>query len=191
MDLRRAVSLAVKMGLATALIAASATCASAQEKIIWSDMDCSQSRLVIPARLKCRETNLFGTRGAPTSTGGGQVKAWSASGILQQAKLYYYVIEAVDTQSGVQVGRLGDDVRIISPQARAVGEMSGIERKGAAAVVTFVNTAKDDCVGIRKYGPNRSGGYRWVLYATRCTPAGRKASSADNNAFIADACFRQ
>jgi hypothetical protein len=172
------------------LIAGFSTCARAQETIVWSDVDCAQSKLVIPAGLKCRSTNTVGTRGAPTSTGGGQVKYWSASGILQQVKLYYYVNEIVSMTSNVKVGQLVDDIRLISPQAKSASNMSGLEKKGDADLVTFNNSQNDNCVGIRKYGSSRGGGYSWVLYATRCTPPARKASDADVSAFIAGAGFR-
>jgi hypothetical protein len=171
------------------LIAGLPAYAGAQEKIVWSDVDCAQSKLVTPAGLRCRATNVFGTRGVATSTGGGQVKSWNASGILDQVKLYYYATEIIDTSSGVQVSTLADDLRSISPQARGVTNMPASERRGDADVVTFVNALKDNCVGLRKNGPTRGGGYKWVLYATRCTPAARQASDADINAFISGASF--
>jgi hypothetical protein len=172
------------------LVATAATRLAAQETIVWSDIDCSQSKIDAPVGPRCRATNVFGTRGAPTSTGGGQVKSWNASGILDQVKLYYFVTEIIDTNSGVKVGTLADDLRSISPQARGVTDMPASERRGDADVVTFVNVLKDNCVGLRKNGPTRGGGYKWVLYATRCTPAARKASDADINAFTARAGFR-
>jgi hypothetical protein len=172
------------------LIAGLPAYAGAQEKIVWSDVDCAQSKLVTPAGLRCRATNVFGTRGVATSTGGGQVKSWNASGIVQQTKLYYYVTEIIDTTSYVQVASLSDDIRVISPQAKGAANMSGLERKGDADLVTFNNAQNDNCVGIRKYEPARGGGYRWVLYATRCTPAAQKASDAEISAFSAAAGFR-
>ena len=153
-------------------------------------MDCAQSKLVTAAGLRCRATNVFGSRGAPSSTGGGQVKSWNASGTVQQAKLYYYVTEIVDTTTSVKVATLSDDIRVISPQAKSAANMSGLEKKGDADFVTFNNAQNDNCVGIRKYGATRAAGYSWILYATRCTPAAQKASDAEINAFIAGAGFR-
>jgi hypothetical protein len=181
-------SIAALMG---GLIAGLATSAAAQGTIAWSDVDCAQSKIVAPAGLKCRATNLVGTSGVPTSTGGGQVKRWSAYGIVQQTKLFYYVTEIVDTRSFVQVAKLSDDIRGVSPQAKGAENMSAPERKGDTDLVTFTNAQNDNCVGIRKTGAARGGGYSWVLYATRCTPAAQKASDADINAFIAAAGFRQ
>jgi hypothetical protein len=177
--------------LAATLVACLPISLSAQETIVWSDIDCAQSKLVIPAGLKCRQTNVVGTRGAPTSTGGGQVKYWNASGIVQKVKLYYNVTEIISSASYVQVGRLTDNLRLISSQAKAATTMSGPEKRGDADFLTFTNALGDDCVGIRKVGTVRSAGYRWVLYATRCTPAAQKASAADIDAFIAAAGFRQ
>jgi hypothetical protein len=172
------------------VVATASTQAAAQETIVWSDIDCSQSKISAPAGLRCRATNVFGTRGVASSTGGGQVKSWNASGILDQVKLYYYVTEIIDTSSGVQVSTLADDLRSISPQAKGVTSMPASERRGDADVVTFVNAVRDNCVGLRKNGPTRGGGYKWVLYATRCTPGSRQASDADINAFISAAGFR-
>ena len=76
-------------------------------------------------------------------------------------------------------------------QAKGATAISAPEKRGAADLVTFTNAMKDNCVGIRKYGPARGGGYSWVLWASRCTPPAARATDAEINAFIAGASFRQ
>jgi hypothetical protein len=164
---------------------------AAQETLVWSDIDCAQSKLVIPAGLKCKETNTAGTRNAAKSTGGGLTKRWSAFGTLQQVKLYYYVHDDFDGKSFVQVRDLASEIPNISAQGKGATITSGPEKKGDADLVTFTNAQRDNCVGIRKYGQARGGGYSWVLWATRCTPAAQRASDTDITAFVAGASFRQ
>jgi hypothetical protein len=76
-------------------------------------------------------------------------------------------------------------------QAKGATSISAPVRRGDADLVTFTNAQKDNCLGIRKYGQPRGGGYSWVLWASRCTPAAVRASDAEINAFIAGASFRQ
>ncbi len=183
-----------RFGLAAllgALVGSLPVSLAAQETLVWSDIDCAQSKLGVPAGLKCKETNTSGTRNAAKSTGGGLTKRWSAFGTLQGAKLYYFVHDDFDGKSWVQVGQLTTEIQNISAQAKGATIASGPEKRGDADVVTFTNAQKDNCVGIRKYGQARGGGYSWVLWATRCTPAAQRASDADINAFIAGASFRQ
>jgi hypothetical protein len=86
-----------------ALVAALPISVAAQETLVWSDIDCAKSKLIIPAGLSCKETNTGGTRNAAKSTGGGLTKRWSAFGTIQQVKLYYYVHDDFDGKSYVQV----------------------------------------------------------------------------------------
>lgn len=164
--------------------------AAAQETIVWSDIDCGQSKLVVPAGLRCRETNEVGTRGRATSTGGGVTKRWAAFGTQQQVKLYYYVHEVLSMRSFVQVGQFTEVLRGTSPEAKGGSHMSEPTARGGVDLVTFTGAHGEGCLGIRRLGPSAGKGVAWVLYATRCAPAGRKASNAEIDAFIAAADFR-
>jgi hypothetical protein len=184
----------IRSGLAMlvgALFAGLPTALVAQETLVWSDIDCAKSKLVIPAGLSCKETNTAGTRNAAKSTGGGLTKRWSAFGTLQQVKLYYYVHDDFDGKSFVQVRDLAGETSNMGNQAKGATVTSGPEKRGDADLVTFTNAVKDSCIGIRKYGQPRGGGFSWVLWASRCIPAGQKASDTDINAFITGAGFRQ
>jgi len=114
---------------------------AAQETFVWSDIDCAQSKLVIPAGLKCKETNTAGTRNAAKSTGGGLTKRWSAFGTLQGAKLYYYVHDDFDGKSWVQVGQLTSEIQNISAQAKGATIVSGPEKRGDADFITFTSSS--------------------------------------------------
>jgi hypothetical protein len=184
----------IRVGLALsfgALVAALPISLAAQETLVWSDINCAQSKLVIPAGLSCKETNTAGTRNAAKSTGGGLTKRWSAYGTLQQVKLYYYVHDDFDGKSFVQVRDLAGETSNMGNQARGATNISAPSKKGDADLVTFNNATGDNCIGIRKYGPPRGGGFGWVMWASRCTPAAVRASDADITAFIAGAGFRQ
>jgi hypothetical protein len=164
--------------------------AAAQETIVWSDIDCAQSKLVVPAGLRCRETNEVGTRGRATSTGGGVTKRWAAFGTQQQVRLYYYVHEVLSMRSFVQVGQFTDVLRGTSPEAKGASHMSQPTARNGVDLVTFASARGENCIGLRRLGPSAAKGVAWVLYATRCAPAGRKATDAEIDGFIAAADFR-
>jgi hypothetical protein len=179
------------VALLGALIVGLPVSLAAQQTLVWSDIDCAKSKLVIPAGLKCKETNTVGTRNASKSDGSGLTKRWSAYGTLQQAKIYYYVHDDFDPKSWVQVGPFASEIQTVSAQAKGATNITGPDKRGDTDVITFTNAQNDNCVGIRKYGPARGGGYSWLLYGTRCTPAATKASDAEINAFISGVSFRQ
>lgn len=163
--------------------------AAAQETIVWSDIDCSQSKLVVPAGLRCRETNEAGTRGRATSSGIGVTKRWNALGTVDHVTYYYNVHEVLSPRSYISVGQVVEQLRGASPEAKGSSKMSEPTSRSGADFVTFVSAKKEPCIGIRKLGPSTSKGVAWVLYATRC--AQKKASDADIEAFIQAADFRR
>jgi|tagenome__1003787_1003787.scaffolds.fasta_scaffold20661601_2 hypothetical protein len=162
--------------------------AAAQETIVWSDIDCSQTHIVAPAGLRCRESNVVGTRGLATSTGGGQIKRWTSYGTVKQAKLYYYAQQVLSPRTYIQVGVMAEKIRGISPEAKNASSMSERTERSGVDFLTFVGAKGESCVGLRKIGPSTSAGAAWVLYATRCTP--KRPTESDVDAFIAAADFR-
>jgi hypothetical protein len=139
-----------------------------------SDIDCSQTHIVAPAGLRCRESNVVGTRGLATSTGGGQIKRWTSYGTVKQAKLYYYAQQVLSPRTYIQVGVMAEKIRGISPEAKNASSMSERTERSGVDFLTFVGAKGESCVGLRKIGPSTSAGAAWVLYATRCTPRGRR-----------------
>ncbi len=165
--------------------------AGAQETIVWSDIDCSQSKLVVPAGLRCRETNEAGTRGRATSTGIGVTKRWNAFGTVDRVKLYYYVHEVLSPRTHISVGQMTEVLHGVSPEAKGASKMSEPTPRSGADFVTFVGAKQERCVGIRKLGPSTGTGIAWVLYATRCAPAGQRTSDSDIEAFVTTADFQR
>jgi hypothetical protein len=125
---------------------------------------------------------------AAKSTGGGLTKRWNAFGTVGQVKLFYYAHDDI-AGSHVQVGQVAQEIRNASAQAKDARNMSVPVQRAGVDFVTFAS-GKDSCVGFRKLGPSYSTGYRWVLWATRCVPAGQKVSDAEIDAFITAADFR-
>jgi hypothetical protein len=177
-------------GIASLLMLGVSSGAIAQEPIVWSDIDCALTKIVVPQGLRCRETNEAGTRGRATSTGIGVAKSWSAFGTVQQVKLYYHVHQVLSPRSYVHAGQFTEVLRNLSSDAKAASSMSAPTPRADADFVTFVGAKGENCVGIRKLGPSTSKGVAWTLYATRCVPRGQKPSDADIDRFIAAADFR-
>lgn len=156
----------------------------------WADIDCATSRIRPTAGLHCRATSAL-TNDA-LSTGQGMFRFWNAAGTVRDVKYYYYVAEAVHPTSAVVAKQdLSDALRARSPQARGSINMSDVRQRKDADVVSFTSAAKESCVGIRKNGPTNPQGTRWVLYATRCAPAGEQITERDVDRFVRDARLRE
>jgi hypothetical protein len=140
--------------------------------------------------LSCRTTADL-TRDA-FSTGPGHFRFWNATGTVSDVKYYYYVVEAVNPDAGVvSKQELADALRLRSPQAKGSIQMSDVRRRLGADFVSFHNAARESCIGIRKVGPDNAQGPKWVLYATRCVPAGQQIADADIDVFVREARLRE
>lgn len=189
MRMRALATMTLAMALACP-VGMSPTPARAQNSIVWSDVDCSQSKLIASAGVRCRETNVHGARGLAGSAGAGQFKAWSSFGTINGAKLYYYVNQSLGNSASVVPAALVDDLKVVSPQGKGATNFSELTKRGRADFVTFVGGASENCVGIRKTGTATGVGYSWILYATRCVASTQKAPDADIDAFISATDFR-
>jgi hypothetical protein len=165
--------------------------ASAQAgSVEWMDIDCAKSRISPTDGLRCRATDKL-TRDA-LSTGEGLYRFWSASGSVEGAKYYYYVAEALSAKAAIAAKQnLPDVVRGRSPQGWGSVNMSDVRQRQGADFVSFESAAKESCIGIRKTGPANAQGAQWVLYATRCVPAGRPVTDADIATFVRQARIRE
>jgi len=158
--------------------------------IDWAEVDCAKSRIWPTVGLSCRTTAEL-TRDA-FSNGSGHFRFWNAAGTVRDVKYYYYVAEAVNPAAGVVSKQdLADALRLRSPQAKGSVQMSDIRQVRDADFVSFQNTAKEACVGLRKIGPGNAQGIRWVLYATRCVPPGQQITEADIDSFVREARLRE
>lgn len=167
------------------------TAGSAQSgSVDWMDIDCAKSRIGPTDGLRCRATDKL-TRDA-LSTGEGVYRFWNASGLVDDARYYYYVAEALSAKAAiVPKPDLPDVVRGRSPQGWGSVNMSDVRQRQDADLVLFDSAAKESCIGIRKTGPASAQGAKWVLYATRCVPQGQPVTDADIAAFVRQARVRE
>jgi hypothetical protein len=156
----------------------------------WMDIDCRQSRIGPTDGLRCRATDKL-TRDA-LSTGEGLYRFWNASGSIDDARYYYYVAEALSAKAAIVAKQdLSDVLRGRSPQGWGSVNMSDVRQRQDADFVSFESAAKESCIGIRKIGPGFGQGAKWVLYATRCVPAGQPVTDGDIAAFVHQARIRE
>jgi hypothetical protein len=156
--------------LALAGFKAIAADANAQQTNVWSDIDCGQSKLVVPAGLKCQETQEFsGGTGTASAGAGGMFRRWSAFGTVNNVKLYYFLHEAIGTGSNVTA------TETLEERVRQVGQKTDknftpTSPMAGGDYVRYESAAGQPCVGIRKYGPSTSIGFNgswWALAVFR------------------------
>jgi hypothetical protein len=156
----------------------------------WADIDCAESRIAPTDGLRCRATAVLTSD--MYSTGQGNYRFWSAFGPLDGVKYSYYVAEALNPKSAIIAKQgLPDAVRVRSPQGKGSTNMSDVTQRQDADFVSFESADKESCVGIRKSGPPRADGMKWILYATRCAPAGKSQTDAEIAAFVHRAKVRE
>jgi hypothetical protein len=168
--------------------------ASAQNAQVWSDIDCAQSKIEAPAGLKCRATNeINGSSEARFSkgSGGGVFKNWSTYGTKDGTKLFYLIYDTLGSHSSKSVYlSLEHEIRNLSPYAKDGKAFTQPAQMSGADYLRFTGAKGDACVAIRKVGPVQGSGYKWVLFANECVPAGKTISDADLAQFIAAAAYR-
>jgi hypothetical protein len=164
--------------------------AIAQDTPRWSDLDCSQSKLVIPNGLKCRATQEYsGGTGTASAGAGGRFRLWSASGTLNNAKVYYFVHEAIGTGSNVTATESLEE-RIRQVGQRTDRNFTATAPMAAGDYVRYESASGQPCVGIRKYGASTSIGFKWILVGTNCVRKGSAISDEDIGAFMRSAQVR-
>jgi hypothetical protein len=175
--------------LAGTVFLALALDAGAQQTPVYSDIDCSKSKIAAPSGLTCRSTQEYnGGRGASTMSGaGGTFKRWTSSGTAAGAKLFYYLQEGTTSSSFIYTtNTLEQSVRAFSPQGKDATGFTQTAPMNGADYVRFNSSEGDACVGVRKLGPSRGGGYAWLMYATHCAAAGKSLSDAWIGQFIGE-----
>ena len=165
----------------------------AQDTIKWSDIDCSQSKIIVPAGVKCRGTqDISGGTSAASGVGaGGSYRNWSASGTVNGAKLNYFISEATAARSSIRsILSLDQWLMQNSPQGKGAKNFSASAPTSGGDYVTFTSAAGESCVGVRKYGTSRAVGYSWILYASRCAPGGKALGEADASKLLAETGYK-
>jgi hypothetical protein len=185
--------LIVKFGLIVFAVVGFSAGVCAQTKAVWSDIDCSQSKIVAPPGLKCRATQeLAGSTTAKfAGPGGGQgvFREWATFGKKDGVKLYYLGHETIGPNSYKAVFlTLEQEIRDHSPYAKDGRNFTATSPMAGSDYVRFTSGQGEACVAVRKVGPVRSKGYAWVLLANKCVPAGNSVS--DIAQLISTADFR-
>jgi hypothetical protein len=165
--------------------------AFAQQTRVWSDVDCAQSKIVVPAGFKCRATQeYYGGQGTASSNAGGMFRQWSASATLNNAGLFYHLHEGIVTRSTVvTIESLEERIKQLSRKADK--NFSPTSPMAGGDYVRYESASGQPCVGIRKYGPSTTIGFKWIMVGTRCVQNGMAISDQDIASFIASADYRK
>lgn len=164
--------------------------AVAQNAAVWSDIDCSQSKIVTPSGLRCRVTNEMAGSNSGRFTGQGVFRTWATFGKKGGNKLYYLVYEAVSSNSDKEVFMtLQDEIKGLSPYAKDGRDFTSPSQTNGGDYVRFIGGDNGQCVAIRKVGPIQGRGYKWVLFANECVPPGKGISDQQIGQFIQAADF--
>ena len=162
--------------------------AAGQDTPRWYGIDCSHSRITVPAGLKCSTTqNYAGGEHSWGGDAGGTFRGWMASG----AGVFYYLVEATSLGAGLmESASLKQAIRSEMRDGNSLANFSSLGNRGGADYMTFTGGSGDACVGIRRYGPAQGAGYQWILYGVRCEPRGRPLTDVEIDGFIGGATYR-
>ena len=163
---------------------------TAQQTAKFAKIDCGSSKLVMPPKLICLASNEVGGD-VSWGSGGGLFKYWNAIGKVGGSKVYLYAVESVDASSEVRLNAaLSDSINIITPYPKPATDFSGLKKIADADYVSFKSGDGNSCAAIRKVGPARGTGYRWVLFGLLCAPSGKTPADVDISSFVGSMGFR-
>jgi hypothetical protein len=169
----------------------SSTSTFSQEAHVWSDVDCGQSNIVVPAEFKCRATQEYsGGQGNSTSDAGGRFRRWTATGMSNNAKAYYLLQEGVGTTRSQITATETLEQRIKQIGSRTDKNFTQTQSMAGGDYVRYESAGGTPCVGIRKYGPSTTGGFKWIIVGTLCGQKGKVISDQDIASFMASANYR-
>ena len=176
-------------GIIAAVIGLS-TSAVAQNAVVWSDIDCSQSKIVTPSGLKCRMTEEINGSRDGRFNGQGVFRNWATLGKKCGRKLYYLAYEGIGPQSYKQVFlTLEEEIKERSPYAKSGRDFTSPSQISDGDYVRFIASDNGQCVAIRKVGPTQGRGYKWVLFGNECVAPGKGISDQEIARFMQAADF--
>jgi len=180
--------------LATLLLGLSAVTsapAEAQQTAKLAKIDCSASRLLMPPQLICLASNEVAGGDFASGSPGGLFKYWNAIGKVGARKAYLYGVESVDASSEIRINStLGDAINVITPYPKPATNFSDLRKVADADVVSFTGGDGDACAAVRKIGPARQTGYRWVVFGLLCGPSGKTLADSELSSFISTMGFK-
>jgi hypothetical protein len=166
----------------------------AQEARHWSEIDCATTKIVAPAGLKCRATQLVsGSDSQLAGAGaGGQFRRWTVFGTTGDGtRVFYYASEAAEPQSWTRpTARLEEVVRGFNRDYQKASAFTELAPLNGGDYQRFVDPSGANCVVIRKLGPSQSAGYKWYLVAGKCAAKGATISEPEIVQFMNATGFR-
>lgn len=159
-----------------------ATAVGQTQRYTWKDVDCRQSRIVAWSGLKCRTTNIV------TSEGNiGAFRQWAAFGTNRDGYyVHMFFWEAENDFSYLSADQTtGDFVKWMFEHGKSIAQISAVSRYNDVDYVTFRDDGNGrDCIGFRRLGKSKRGGYDSVTGGILCAPAGKGVAAGDIPTFI-------
>jgi hypothetical protein len=183
--MRWSIGIAV-LGLATVGLVASA---SAQDTLVWSPIDCAQSKIIGPTKLKCESTQEYHGGNALNAHAGpeGSFQHWRMYGTIDKVWFCYFLKEATATGSSILPVTLDKAVRDNCPQGRHATKYSEVAAIGGGDYARFTNTDGYACIVTRKVGAATKLGNKWYLLALKCVRNSPPLPDSDAAALLAAA----
>jgi hypothetical protein len=161
--------------------------AAAQERLVWSEVDCARSRIVPVPGAICRGTNI----GAGSEIAGGAGQRHSLRGDTPFGYVSVVVSEGITGEAHVLTLKSAVDyLKLVDERAAGASAWSVVTRYGDAEYATFQSSKGEQCVGFRKLGESRSRGYAWMMHGLLCAPKEETLQDAQMIRFIDDARLR-
>lgn len=177
-------------GLAFLALGMTSAGAFAQETPVPYAIACVHSRIAVPDGFRCETTQNYSGYQYSTDAGG-TFRNWAAAGVIDGVRFFYLMTEVTSMGTGLNPGlALQDMIKAEITSAYQARNFSALAHRDGADFTTFTIAAGNSCVGLRRYGPSESVGYRWILTAIRCEAPGRATTQREIDSFIAAARVR-
>ena len=145
----------------------------------WSEIDCGQSRIAPWPGLRCKTTNVVTTEGNI-----GAYRQWSAYGTTSEGYIHIFVWEAQNSFSFITTeDTTADFLKWMYENGRNASQFSPVARYHEADYSSF-RDGQRTCVGFRRTGSPRKGGYDKIVGGIFCAPPGRNLTPDQVTQFI-------
>jgi hypothetical protein len=161
------------------LVLLAAPAMAAQPSYQWSDIDCAQSRIAAWPGLRCRTTNVVTTEGNI-----GAYRRWSAFGTTSEGYVQIFLWEAQNAFSFITTEDTTEDfLKWMYENGRSARQFSTVVRYHEADYSSF-RDGQRTCVGFRRTGSPRRGGYDKIVGGIFCAPVGQTLTAAQVTQFV-------
>lgn len=164
-----------RMGVSVALMWATMQPALAQSPI-WSDIACTESRLMVAEGFRCRVTEPYNPGGGSRAT----YRFYTATTAAAEGTTFLYLMEGLDEQSWIRLSlALPEQLSQSIPLARNGRDWSAVRLHAGSGYAQFTAEGGESCVGFRKPGPDRGVGHAWAILGIHCAPTGQALSDTE------------